>query len=1180
MSVRVQFKDTVIPSIQTKPPEVQSVTRPQRTLPPLSSVEKRPTDTNPQSLAPAVNNWNRSKRRSSSVVHSRSLDSTVNVVQRPRLRVTRTIDNDESSDDEDETNKPPAPALRDKSGFKKSQPNIPSCLLIRQAMRFTSELDPAAIDVVDVLQTQQPKFRPLIGFNPEHTFYMADNRLLTYSDRFLCQIDLTDCADERTFVDMRGRISDVSVSPKFDVLAVCVDFRRGSTVFVKEVDDITKTRNAFMVDVLATQMLVTPNAQLLVLLEIETDRRAARISVHNLADGKKYAESRVDQQRPSSLWELSMCPADEDVFAVLSEDSVSLLRLSPGILTAFSSVKIYNFTSHVWADDVTLAFGTRDGRLVLYRETIALETIDLGEMHGKLIADAQQANRAAVARMYATEQGLLVCVEIGVVFVFPPSDDEEDRTARWRNSKAIVVSDHSKRSFQFLQIESLGVPSPCQRLSMDPAGNRVAYADRQCVWLCDVRYAESVCREGMRLVAAQHAQPVRHLAVDIRDTQVCASLDSDGCLIVTSTLSKKLLALHHDRNVRNVAVLRGGNKLLLLTQKQLRLCVLLGHQLKDDRIIMENQNFQYLMADSRLRYIAILAADTLYVIEAEGLRKICYVNVGKKEEVLALKWSPDSTKIGLLSNQDTLTLVDVQNGQLLWTLDLKLRFFVDISVVDENIYAMGNKFMLSRLNAGKEMETNNVHQEGISLKASSTLLLSTQQVHFVSSSGGNVIRIDPQNPDAAAVVNLPDQSAITALHHDPTRDQIFVGFDDGKVICFEVMSQSDPEVPEDDVVHSNDFVLCPISQVLKYETELKNLSVQCNLIRDQSERILNDYKTVKEREISDLRNELESTLQAMREKMKRAEEKYEAIEASKEEAFARMQQEMNDTVSEQKSYYEKMINDQIKSAIDKEEAQTQQLQQIETDFRTKITQLQEVFKHEEKKWNKREHKSQNEIKKLNADLQLAQIREQQLHRRIADEQRQFDLRLSEERRNNEEQSKDTVYQIKQLKAYLLREREAKEASDATVNELRTELVTRNDELEKLHIELEQALLSNEQSSLRNSELSKQLEKLRRDHDVLIQKQKLLARELEKEKQLRHAHQRRLKHFEMLVDELSEHIYEPRRLEQNVLGLLAFFNSVPKSGQMQTNEQINSIDNQRTGVTKRVLHLGNSRNKAH
>ena len=82
---------------------------------------------------------------------------------------------------------------------------------------------------------------------------------------------------------------------------------------------------------------------------------------------------------------------------------------------------------------------------------------------------------------------------------------------------------------------------------------------------------------------------------------------------------------------------------------------------------------------------------------------------------------------------------------------------------------MGNKFMMSRFHDAKECETSNVHQEGISLKASSTLLLSTQQVHFVSSSSGNIVRLDPQNPDAAAVVNCNDTSAITTVKLESER---------------------------------------------------------------------------------------------------------------------------------------------------------------------------------------------------------------------------------------------------------------------------------------------------------------------------------------------------------------------------------------------------------------------------
>lgn len=89
-----------------------------------------------------------------------------------------------------------------------------------------------------------------------------------------------------------------------------------------------------------------------------------------------------------------------------------------------------------------------------------------------------------------------------------------------------------------VQIEPFSSISICQRLSIEPSGNQILYADQQCIWICNVQYAESVCRKGMRLVAAQHHEPVKQIAVDIVETEVCASLDTKGTLIVTSNMSK------------------------------------------------------------------------------------------------------------------------------------------------------------------------------------------------------------------------------------------------------------------------------------------------------------------------------------------------------------------------------------------------------------------------------------------------------------------------------------------------------------------------------------------------------------------------------------------------------------------------------------------------------------------
>lgn len=93
--------------------------------------------------------------------------------------------------------------------------------------------------------------------------------------------------------------------------------------------------------------------------------------------------------------------------------------------------------------------------------------------------------------------------------------------------------------------------------------------------------------------------------------------------------------------------------------------------------------------------------------------------------------------------------------------------------------------------------------------------------------------------------------------------------------------------------------------------------------------------------------------------------------------------------------------------------------------------------------------------KLNADIKILQAHEKDLRRKHAEEKHQLGLRLEQEQKSHEDGNQKNDYQTKQLKAYLLREREAKEACDGTIADLRTELSTRNEEVEKLKADLDQ-----------------------------------------------------------------------------------------------------------------------------
>lgn len=75
-------------------------------------------------------------------------------------------------------------------------------------------------------------------------------------------------------------------------------------------------------------------------------------------------------------------------------------------------------------------------------------------------------------------------------------------------------------------------------MGLDKVGANFFYADNESLWLCNVQYVESVCREGMRLVVAQHAEPVKQIDVDLEDSMAVATMDSSGLLIISSGITK------------------------------------------------------------------------------------------------------------------------------------------------------------------------------------------------------------------------------------------------------------------------------------------------------------------------------------------------------------------------------------------------------------------------------------------------------------------------------------------------------------------------------------------------------------------------------------------------------------------------------------------------------------------
>lgn len=77
----------------------------------------------------------------------------------------------------------------------------------------------------------------------------------------------------------------------------------------------------------------------------------------------------------------------------------------------------------------------------------------------------------------------------------------------------------------------------CTGLYLDDTGHNVLFTDSESIRTCNIQYAETICKQGMRLVVAQHAHPVMRICMDAASNYI-ASVDSSGLVLVTSNNTK------------------------------------------------------------------------------------------------------------------------------------------------------------------------------------------------------------------------------------------------------------------------------------------------------------------------------------------------------------------------------------------------------------------------------------------------------------------------------------------------------------------------------------------------------------------------------------------------------------------------------------------------------------------
>ncbi|KAE9552873.1 hypothetical protein FO519_003900, partial [Halicephalobus sp. NKZ332] len=142
----------------------------------------------------------------------------------------------------------------------------------------------------------------------------------------------------------------------------------------------------------------------------------------------------------------------------------------------------------------------------------------------------------------------------------------------------------------------------------------------------------------------------------------------------------------------------------------------------------------------------------------------------------------------------------------------------------------------------------------------------------------------------------------------------------------------------------------------------------------------------------------------------------------------------------------------------------------------------------------------------------------------------------------EEEKKQMTANMKDLKATILIIENEKAAEVQNVRSQKIRLEALSDELAENQILFDEKNSQIEKLQERVSLLEKESESQNKVIQRLNQKSGILSKDIEQEKDHRKTAELRLKAFEAMVEAMSNEIYDPKKLEKNALAMLAFFKS--------------------------------------
>ncbi|VDK44100.1 unnamed protein product [Anisakis simplex] len=594
--------------------------------------------------------------------------------------------------------------------------------------------------------------------NAKHFIQSGDFKFLTFGYKtsiifadstFIQHLEPKQQSPKVSGFNVGGMINAMQISPDYFYLTVCIETTNDS----KTVNDSDNDNNDANMN--SKQNGAASNAtRMIMIFDCETFQTIGNYGIDMMAS--------VSQMRISSTNECIWLIAEDDSNKLMQ---MKCLTLFDGKLLADTKLDINELVSignrnALSASDFWYQFSlcpADDSITCLVCKNRAILMRACGGTIERLLEDSS----LPVTSIYATAEKFVCIIADLLVFIF----DIKNGECHWDMAISVVISTTTQQ------------PSCCiEAFCLDSSGENFIYSDGAAIWYGSLRYPDIVCGRGAQVLLMKHSQPIRSLHISQEHKRI-ASLDSSGLIIVSSTQSKMLIAYGIFEGAISVTFLSSGHSLLIVFANEILIFHIVYHSLRRARSFIKGCRIGKIAVNSfaKQQQAAICVDDVLMIYSLNNLELLTKLPFHFKQTIHSLKWSTNGDYLGVLTQNDCVSLINVSTKMVVWHLQMKMRFFVDISVEDAHptaatsnaaaiVYALNKKFIITKFLNAKEIEQVSGHSAQISFSGGqSTSLVTAEKGHFIGSSTGHIVYLPYDVLENIRLLHTHISSEITVL---------------------------------------------------------------------------------------------------------------------------------------------------------------------------------------------------------------------------------------------------------------------------------------------------------------------------------------------------------------------------------------------------------------------------------